>query len=118
MYLSLRHHPSYKKNSNVLSVLQASKDLILKDHEGKELKALDVFALSIEFLKNHCWTEIQIANNVIETEDVTWVLTVPAIWSERSKKFMREAAIKVSYDGVLLYFLNFLSIVVESIMVF
>ena len=29
-------------------------------------------------------------------DTIRWVLTVPAIWTEASKKFMREAAEKVS----------------------
>ena len=38
-------------------------------------------------------------NNVaggITMNDIHWVLTVPAIWSDAAKQFMREAAIKVS----------------------
>lgn len=31
----------------------------------------------------------------IEESDVMWVLTVPAIWDDKSKQFMREAAEKV-----------------------
>lgn len=31
-----------------------------------------------------------------EENDVTWVLTVPAIWDEPAKQFMQEAAEKVS----------------------
>lgn len=31
-----------------------------------------------------------------EENDVTWVLTVPAIWDEPAKQFMEEAAAKVS----------------------
>ena len=29
--------------------------------------------------------------------ETNWVITVPAIWSNGSKQFMREAAIAVSY---------------------
>jgi len=32
----------------------------------------------------------------IEQSDVMFVITVPAIWNDASKQFMREAAIKVS----------------------
>lgn len=31
-----------------------------------------------------------------EENDVTWVLTVPAIWDKPAKQFMEEAAEKVS----------------------
>jgi len=29
------------------------------------------------------------------SNDVQWVLTVPAIWKQEAKQFMREAALKV-----------------------
>lgn len=29
------------------------------------------------------------------SDDILWVLTVPAIWSDQAKQFMREAAIQV-----------------------
>jgi hypothetical protein len=31
----------------------------------------------------------------IKPSEITWVLTVPAIWSDPAKQFMREAAVKV-----------------------
>ena len=35
-------------------------------------------------------------NRVPMEDNILWVLTVPAIWSDRAKKFMREVAQKVS----------------------
>ena len=32
----------------------------------------------------------------IDTEYITWVLTVPAIWNESAKAFMRRAALQVN----------------------
>jgi hypothetical protein len=34
----------------------------------------------------------------IEENEITWVLTVPAIWRESAKQFMREAANAVRSD--------------------
>ena len=34
---------------------------------------------------------------VVKAEDVSWLLTVPAIWDDFSKFFMRDAAERVSY---------------------
>ena len=31
-------------------------------------------------------------------DDIHWVLTVPAIWNEPAKQFMREAAVDVRID--------------------
>ena len=33
----------------------------------------------------------------VERDDIFWVLTVPAIWEDSAKQFMREAAVNVSY---------------------
>lgn len=33
----------------------------------------------------------------IKEFDIMWVLTVPAIWDDPSKQFMREAAAKVNF---------------------
>lgn len=30
-------------------------------------------------------------------DDILWVVTVPAMWSEKAKQFMREAALNVSF---------------------
>ena len=32
----------------------------------------------------------------VERDDIFWVLTVPAIWDDSAKQFMREAAVNVS----------------------
>lgn len=32
------------------------------------------------------------SSSVLEGEDVRWVLTVPAVWRQPAKQFMREAA--------------------------
>ena len=37
------------------------------------------------------------------SSDILWVLTVPAIWSDQAKQFMREAAIQVKFMYLLLF---------------
>ena len=68
----------------------------IKDEMGKSLSALTVFQLSIAYLADDM---IKKGGNAvaggITMEDVHWVLTVPAIWTNGAKQFMREAAIKV-----------------------
>lgn len=54
-----------------------------------------VFAHCIRHLKDHLLTEINKSIPGISTEEVDYVLTVPAIWGERAKRFMREAAKEV-----------------------
>ena len=33
--------------------------------------------------------------DAIKPSEINWVLTVPAIWSDAAKQFMREAAVEV-----------------------
>lgn len=71
---------------------------MIKDATGKEMKAMDVFSICIKYLKNAMLSEmnLQIAEGKIIENDIDFVLTVPAIWGDEAKLFMREAAIKVS----------------------
>ena len=38
----------------------------------------------------------QLLKEQLEEQDIHWVLTVPAIWNDVAKQFMREAAEEVS----------------------
>ncbi|WAR14042.1 HS12A-like protein [Mya arenaria] len=65
----------------------------IEDEEGKRLKAITVFSLSIRYLKEDLMkTSSDKLRDDITEKDIHWVITVPAIWSEPAKKFMREAA--------------------------
>ena len=62
------------------------------------MKALDVFSISIEHLKNKLMKEMnqKLTGDILE-KDVDFVLTVPAIWGDAAKMFMREAAVQVRF---------------------
>ena len=49
------------------------------------------------------------------TDDIQWVLTVPAIWTPKAKQFMREAAYEVSH-GIHSNF-NFIMIIMILIII-
>lgn len=69
------------------------RDLMLEAENGNCMPALKVFSESIKFLR--CHLEDHLRNKpdgMIRPDEVDWVLTVPAIWSDPAKKFMREAA--------------------------
>ncbi|XP_052091580.1 heat shock 70 kDa protein 12A-like isoform X2 [Mytilus californianus] len=71
------------------------KSLTIKDISGKkEMKAVDVFAACIEHLKNATFTRVKQHILNLEGEDIHWVLTVPAIWTEAARQFMIDAAEK------------------------
>ncbi|XP_018580497.1 heat shock 70 kDa protein 12A isoform X2 [Scleropages formosus] len=62
---------------------------------GKRVKALDIFAYALAFFKDQALKELSDqAGTEFRNEDVRWVITVPAIWKQPAKQFMREAAYK------------------------
>ena len=71
------------------------KDSNIHDVSGKTLPAMEVFSLSIKYLKDHCLKTICDRGFLRSPKDVKFVLTVPAIWNDRSKHFMRAAAVQV-----------------------
>lgn len=85
----------FRRFKMALDTKKISKDLMIRDEMGRSLSALTVFSLSIEFLADNV---VQTCNDqvsgVITREDVHWVLTVPGIWNDAAKQFMRQAAKK------------------------
>ncbi|XP_077997389.1 heat shock 70 kDa protein 12A-like [Glandiceps talaboti] len=60
---------------------------------GTAVAAIKVFGHALNYIKEKAIGRIrQSAALPVTTEDIKWVLTVPAIWQQRSKHFMREAA--------------------------
>ena len=61
------------------------------------MSALDVFAAAIETLKELCIKSCNETYGItnLGVRDILWVLTVPAIWEDDAKMFMRKAAFKV-----------------------
>ncbi|KAL6459450.1 hypothetical protein MHYP_G00329220 [Metynnis hypsauchen] len=70
------------------------RDLMITAKNGEKMKALKVFSESLKYMKDHAleMTGKHTAGKMFFACDVTWVLTVPAIWSSAAKQFMREAA--------------------------
>ena len=58
--------------------------------------ALKVFSHALRFFKEHCLQELsdQSATRIMN-DDIRWVITVPAIWRQPAKQFMRQAAYEV-----------------------
>ncbi|XP_052076865.1 heat shock 70 kDa protein 12B-like [Mytilus californianus] len=71
------------------------RDLMLEDDKGKLLPAMKVISESIKFMREHLMRTLgKKGQDVIRPSEIHWVLTVPAIWSDAAKQFMREAAVK------------------------
>ncbi|XP_051895417.1 heat shock 70 kDa protein 12B-like [Pristis pectinata] len=87
----------FKMKIHSFNVQFALQDLTLETEleavNGKSMRALHVFAHTLRFFQNQALKELreQFCSD-LEEEDVRWVITVPAIWKQPAKQFMREAA--------------------------
>lgn len=69
---------------------------MLSDISGKKMPAVDVFSAAIKYMKEHLLHKLsETEDTETKKEEIRWVLTVPAIWSDTAKYFMRDAAVKV-----------------------
>ncbi|VDI39861.1 Hypothetical predicted protein [Mytilus galloprovincialis] len=68
---------------------------MIEDITGKSALAMDVFSLSIQALKDHLMKTLVNRGTTMTVKDIRWVLTVPAIWTDAAKQFMRKSAEKV-----------------------
>ena len=75
-------------------VSEINNETMIKALNGREIPAFKVFSYALKFFKEHVIEELndQSSTAKITLQDVKWVLTVPAIWKESSKQFMRKAA--------------------------
>ena len=63
---------------------------------GKRAKALMVFSMSIKYMKDKIMAQLNTETVNIGIDDVKFVLTIPAIWEDDAKQFMRKAAEEVN----------------------
>ncbi|KAK3602415.1 hypothetical protein CHS0354_027193 [Potamilus streckersoni] len=80
-------------------IQELSRDFEIEDADGKLMRAMDVFSASIRYLREHMLQAGEDKMYGLNSEEIHWVLTVPAIWSDAAKQFMREAAIQAGING-------------------
>jgi len=61
------------------------------------MSAMTIFSMAINYMKEHLICALNDAFPDIEQGDVMFVITVPAIWNDGAKQFMREAAVTVRF---------------------
>ncbi|XP_053385546.1 heat shock 70 kDa protein 12B-like [Mercenaria mercenaria] len=66
--------------------------MTLEDESKKTLPAIQVFALAIKYLKENLLERVKDTQLDDIESDISWILTVPAIWRDEAKQFMKEAA--------------------------
>ncbi|XP_052780249.1 heat shock 70 kDa protein 12B-like [Mya arenaria] len=72
---------------------QLSRHTTVDDIEGNPHKALPIFSMAIKFLQTHL---LQVMS--VEEKDISYVITVPAIWDDDAKEFMKTAATEAGLD--------------------
>ncbi|KAK3577061.1 hypothetical protein CHS0354_003148 [Potamilus streckersoni] len=72
------------------------RNITLEDETKKSLPAKTVFSLAIRYLKEDMLktSRDRLGSGHIMEDEITWVLTVPPIWNDAAKQFMKEAAVQ------------------------
>lgn len=70
----------------------------IEDENGKTMLGLTILSLIIRHLKKDLYKILNLRGMLVRDEDILWVLTVPAIWSDAAKQFTREAAEQVDIE--------------------
>lgn len=69
----------------------------MSDLRGRKLPAVKVFACVIKYLKDRVLKDLErLCLGSYWGEDKSWVITLPAFWDDKAKKFMQSAAQEVS----------------------
>lgn len=79
-----------------------SRSSTIVDVCGRPAEALPIFAMVIEYLNDHMLGAIAKQDVELAETEVEYVLTVPAIWEDKAKQFMREAAMMVGKPDTIL----------------
>ncbi|XP_060574518.1 heat shock 70 kDa protein 12B-like [Ruditapes philippinarum] len=66
---------------------------MIEDQIDQPFLLFDVMSLFIKALKDHCLKKLQTQGMTVEINKTLFVVTVPAIWTDEAKKFMRDASI-------------------------
>lgn len=71
---------------------------------GRPMDAQKVISTAIGYLFVEC--KDAIAEKKFDKDDILWVMTVPSLWDNFAKQFLRKAAEKVSIGFFFFLFLN------------
>ncbi|XP_060586881.1 heat shock 70 kDa protein 12A-like [Ruditapes philippinarum] len=92
----------FKKFKMKLHGKKVTRDIVIPDDKGREMKAMIVFGAAIKYLKDHLLNLLKTRKTQVDDKVIHWVITVPAIWTDSAKQFMRESAYEAGIDGALL----------------
>lgn len=88
-----RYYYFEKFKMTLHSTQHLSRSTQIKAANGKSVPAITVFAHALRAFKDQALEELTDQSCTdINNDDVRWVVTVPAIWKQPAKQFMRNAA--------------------------
>ncbi|XP_069117052.1 heat shock 70 kDa protein 12A-like [Argopecten irradians] len=89
-------HYGYRYFKNFKMLLDTEegikRDIEIKDEQGNPLPAMLVFSECIRYLRDETMKILKTKGDLVQADELRWVITVPAIWGDSAKQFMREAA--------------------------
>ena len=87
-YIKTHEKNTYEYFKNIKMNLYKKKDTI-KSTNGTEANIENIITNILKQISQHAFTQIKKANdNSIKFEEIKWVVTIPAIWEEKSKEIM------------------------------
>ncbi|XP_064601156.1 heat shock 70 kDa protein 12A-like [Liolophura sinensis] len=86
----------FRRFKMILYKSEISETMKLESVSGQRFNALSVFAMSVQYLKEHFSRSLQ---QQVADSEIQYVLTVPAMWDENAKQFMRKAALQSGMPG-------------------
>lgn len=79
----------------------------IEDECGKPMLGLTILSMIIRYLKDDLFKRLERRVKPLRAQDILWVLTVPAIWTDAAKQFTKEATEEVYIAVVIKYAYNF-----------
>ena len=93
-FISTHEKDKYEYFKNIKMNLY-HKIYLIKSTNGKEVDIELIIFKILKKISDFALEQIKITSNIIvKKEDIKWVVTIPAIWEERSKQIMINASIK------------------------
>lgn len=65
-----------------------------KSVDGREMSLMKVIAQTLRYISQRALDKLKEQVGKVVQSKIRWVLTVPALWSEEHKLFMRKAAVE------------------------
>lgn len=72
-----------------------TEEMMIEDIKGHSIPAIQVFSNMIGLLKKRAEKEIKNYCSIPVDHNTQWVLTIPAVWTDKAETFMRTCAERV-----------------------